>query len=224
MKKIAIVLMLAVFAPSLVLAWLAVRSVRDQQIVAAQQQTLLYQGAADAVAKDVRDFIGERQREFAQTVEALKRERTSRELSSQFDELLRAQWPAAEVGFSVTLDGNVLSPQLFGRPEARQFRLNNEQFLCSRAPVEVYWSSPKGTTAYGKVEDAQKLKAVENTNALTIKKTASAIIDKVEPEQAEFKQLVGDSFEGTVARFLQDKLKLSAIHSKGRSRDSCRTN
>ena len=38
MKKIALVFVLAVFAPSLVLAWLAVRSLRDQQLVLERQQ------------------------------------------------------------------------------------------------------------------------------------------------------------------------------------------
>ena len=34
MKKVALVFVLAVFVPSLVLAWLAVRSLRDQQLIA----------------------------------------------------------------------------------------------------------------------------------------------------------------------------------------------
>ena len=54
MKKAALVFVLAVLAPSLVLAWLAVRSVRDQQIVLERQQALLYQGVADAIAREAR--------------------------------------------------------------------------------------------------------------------------------------------------------------------------
>src|ERR1041384_432147 len=108
MKKVALVFMLAVFAPSLVLAWLAVRSARDQQIVVAQQQTLLYQGVADALAKDVRDFMGERQREFAQIVESLRRDHSSAELASHFDNTLVRRCPSSEVGFTVGAHDNVL--------------------------------------------------------------------------------------------------------------------
>ena len=41
MKKVALVFVMAVFVPSLVLAWLAVRSLRDQQFVLERQRSLL---------------------------------------------------------------------------------------------------------------------------------------------------------------------------------------
>ena len=53
MKKVALVFVLAVFVPSLVLAWLAVRSLRDQQFLLERQQSLLLQGVADALAAKV---------------------------------------------------------------------------------------------------------------------------------------------------------------------------
>src|SRR3954470_12428751 len=100
MKKVAFVFVLAVFAPSLVLAWLAVRSARDQQIVVAQQQTLLYQGVADALAQEVRDFMAGQQREFAQFVEHQRTAHSSAELAKQFDGLCVKGCPSTEVGFS----------------------------------------------------------------------------------------------------------------------------
>ncbi len=149
MKKVALVFVLAVFAPSLVLAWLAVRSARDQQIVVAQQQTLLYQGVADALAQDVRDYMGGQQREFAQFVERLRRDHSSTDTAKQFDALCVKGCPSAEVGFTVSA-GEILSPSLFDRPDARQFRLNNDRFLGSCETVEVYWSSPKDGGGLGK--------------------------------------------------------------------------
>ena len=53
MRKVALVFVLAVFVPSLVLAWLAVRSLRDQQFVLERQQSLLYQGVTDSLAKEI---------------------------------------------------------------------------------------------------------------------------------------------------------------------------
>ena len=41
MKKVALVFILAVLLPSLVLAWLAVRSLHDQQFLLERQQSLL---------------------------------------------------------------------------------------------------------------------------------------------------------------------------------------
>ena len=76
MKKVALVFLLGVFVPSLVLAWLAVRSLRDQQIVLERQQALLYQGVADGLAKEVVGFLQARQREFNQQVEGCLSEGT----------------------------------------------------------------------------------------------------------------------------------------------------
>ncbi len=219
MRKVALVFVLAVFAPSLVLAWLAVRSARDQQIVVAQQQTLLYQGVADALAKEVRDFMSERQREFAQIVEELRRDHSSAELSGRFDALCVVACPSAEVGFTVNADGTVLSPSLFDRPAARQFRLNNDRFLGSCESVEVYWNSPKGAVNLSKLDakatSGSSLGSSATKNAPPeIPKNSKFVLLKeksdpgstIAPDAAEFKELIGDAFEGTIARFLQNKL------------------
>ena len=224
MKKVALVFVLAVFAPSLVLAWLAVRSARDQQIIVTQQQTLLYQSVADALAKDVRDFVGEQQREFAQTVEGLRRTHSSGELASHFDTLCVQAFPAAEVGFAVNADGTVLSPSLFDRAEARQFRLNNDRFLGSCESVAVYWNSPKDSVAIGKSDSKAAsgvgLKYRLNKNDLSV--TTNVVLvkevpdSKLLPEETEFKELVGDNFEGIIARFLQNKLTVMLWYRNAR--------
>src|SRR5947199_7841358 len=99
MKKVALVFVLAVFVPSLVLAWLAVRSLRDQQFVLERQQSLLYQGAADAVATGVQNALSDNQREFTAKVASFVQGRPAQELEKNFDEVLRKDWPLAQVGF-----------------------------------------------------------------------------------------------------------------------------
>src|SRR5580765_6909671 len=105
MKKVALVFVLAVFVPSLVLAWLAVRSLRDQQFLLERQQSLLYQGVADAVATSVQTALTENQREFTVKVGSFVRSRDARALASTFDEVLRKDWPLAQVGFVVSMTG-----------------------------------------------------------------------------------------------------------------------
>ena len=230
MKKVALVFVLAVFVPSLVLAWLAVRSLRDQQFVLERQRSLLYQGVADSVAKEAANLLAEHQREFARQVEALLANNKPAYIAGSFDERLRREWLLADVGFTVSLDGQVYSPNLFDRPEARRFRLENDKFLCSRESVEVYWNSPKGsinlsqldekesgaaqwanTQAYSSSfaknsKDQKFLRNVEpQQGQQTVDKQAYS---KVAPSEAEFRQLIGDSTEGTLARFLQNKLNL----------------
>ena len=64
MRKVAIVFILAVIAPSLALAWLAVRSLRGQEIVLEHQQTLLYQSVADNLALQIVDQVSAVRRDF----------------------------------------------------------------------------------------------------------------------------------------------------------------
>src|SRR6266446_3939297 len=230
MRKVALVFVLAVFVPSLVLAWLAVRSLRDQQLVLERQRSLLYQGVADSVAKEAANLLAEHQREFARQVEALLADNKPIDIAASFAARLRKDWPLADVGFTVSLDGQVYSPNLFDRPEARNFRLENDKFLCSRESVEVYWNSPKGTinlsqldekesgaaqspnaqansSSYGKYSKDQKF--LRNVEPQQVQQAVEKQpYSKVAPSEAEFRQLIGDSTEGTLARFLQNKLNL----------------
>src|SRR2546421_4270445 len=140
MKKVALVFVLAVFVPSLVLAWLAVRSLRDQQFLLEKQQSLLYQGVADALAKQVADTLAEYQRTFVAETMALLRAQPGTELARTFDDLLRKDWPLAQVGFVVTLSGSILCPSPQARPDARIFCTDNSRFLANRESAEVYWN------------------------------------------------------------------------------------
>src|SRR5438093_778091 len=99
MKKVAMVFVLAVFVPSLVLAWLAVRSLRDQQLVLERQRSLLYQGVADSIAKEAANLLAEHQREFARQVEALLADNKPIDIAGSFDARLRKDWPLADVEF-----------------------------------------------------------------------------------------------------------------------------
>src|ERR1051326_9466993 len=142
MRKVALVFVLAVFVPSLVLAWLAVRSVRDQQFLLERQQSLLYQGIADGVAKDVQDALNEYQHTFANKTAALLQQSTPQQGISSFDELIGKAWPLAQVGFVVSPSCTILSPSPSSRTETRTFLAGNSRFLGSREAAEVY-SNPK---------------------------------------------------------------------------------
>src|SRR5262249_50014038 len=143
-RKVAILFAVSILAPSLVLGWLAIRSLGDEQIVFERQQTLLYQGACNSLVKDILEIVDERETEFARNVESLVAGDDPRHVAQEFDDRIRGCWPLAEVGFAVTLNGEVLSPALLGRPAARHFRLENDLFLSNKESVEVYCRTPKG--------------------------------------------------------------------------------
>ena len=227
MKRVAIVFVVAVLGPSLALAWLAMRSLRDQQFLIERQQLLLYQGVAESVAKDISGFIAERQREFRRQVEGMIASSRPLEVASEFDERLRQTWPLAEVGFAVSLEGSMLSPSLFGRPEARNFRLQNDRFLCNRESVQVYWNRPAVTNRLtkleGKKEAPRKGYRYRPQNALpnvTIVLPDSIVEmdpnSKGGPSESGFRELIGDATDGALARFLQNKVNLLIWHRASR--------
>jgi signal transduction histidine kinase len=230
MKKVALVFVIAVIVPSLVLAWLALRSLRDQQILVHHQQSASYQSLADGLARQLNGTLAERRREFNQQVDELIGQRPWYEVANQFDGALRQRWPLAEVGFVVSLEGEgkVLSPSLFAGPETRMFRLENDRFLCNKEAVEVSWNSPELAAkskagkepSRSKIEPAVEPPASSHTrpddiSGKSVFATKSGKVSCISPadvlakqDEAEFRHLVGDSSEGTMARFLQNKLKL----------------
>ena len=245
MKKVAVVFVLAVIAPSLVLAWLAVRSVRDQQYALERQRSLLYQGVADGLAKAASALLKDREHEFVAQVQSLLASTTPRQLAVGFDERLRTNWQVARVGCAVTLKGEILSPSPHGPPESRLFLADNAKFLGNRETVEVFWT-------YGKVDDkfannqtlpqndssktlgtateepqeqqlnsayAKKLgKAPQIRNVVPQQQAIAQTKDttdfagqqysKLSSAEAEFRQLIGEESEGTLARFLDNKLNV----------------
>jgi signal transduction histidine kinase len=138
MKRVALVFVIAVLLPSLVLAWLAVRSLRDQQFLLERQQSLLCQRMTDALAQNISDHLAQRQQEFGGQVEALVGGQDARSVGSQFDAQIRQHWPLAEVGFCVTRSGKILSPGATARDEAKIFYSDNNAFLGNRESAEVY--------------------------------------------------------------------------------------
>ena len=132
MKKVALVFVLAVLLPSLVLAWLAVRSLRDQQFLLERQQSLLCQRVTDTLAQNISDYLAQQQQAFGAQVEAFAAGKDARALAAQFDSELRRRWPLAEVGFCVTVSGKILSPSPNARAEARTFYFGQRRL--SRQP------------------------------------------------------------------------------------------
>jgi signal transduction histidine kinase len=278
MKKVALVFVVAVLVPSLVLAWLAVRSLRDQQFILERQQLLLCQGVTDTIARQIETFLADRQRDFALQIEQMLDDRPSGEVARGFDEQLRRVWPLAEVGFAVTKEGEMVSPTLNGRLEARTFLRDNSLFIGNQETANVYWynegvlndakqlaeqqtdSSPqsagslsswRGGTAnrpdseYNLNRSTEVARKKSSTQAPTVRSVMpeqqlmqqrlssapvkdkleaqmdqiaqlSANFSKIAPAEAEFQQLVGDATDGTIARFVNNKLNVLFWHRSTR--------
>lgn len=151
MKKVALIFVLAVLLPSLVLAWLAVRSLRDQQFLLERQQSLLCQRVTDALAQNIAGHLAQEQQEFGAQVESIVGDQNPRSVGAEFDSLIRQRWPLADVGFCVTLSGKILAPSPNARTDAQLFYLDNRAFLGNRETAEVYWN---GNAVKGAAQNA----------------------------------------------------------------------
>lgn len=211
MKKVALVFLLAVFVPSLGLAWLAVRSLRDQQLVLERQATLLAEQVADGIVRNLGGKLTDIRGSFTNLTERLLADSVTppaagrladfADSRSRFDESLRAAWPLAAVGFAVSFTGECYSPSMFSSAEARNFRLANEKFLCNRESLEVVWNGPKGRIPLRDLDQGvQKSQQVFAQNG-----AASAPAGTGEQS---FRDLIGSERDGAVARFVNDRLNL----------------
>jgi signal transduction histidine kinase len=212
LRKVAIIFVLAVIVPSGALAWLALRSLHDEQLILLARQTQLYQTVADSFARQTETLLSDKQREFANMIEAMLTVAPVSEVANTFDERVRKAWPAAEVGFAVTLQGNVMSPNMLGRTEGRRFRVDNDTWLCSKETIQVYVSTGKGSVNLKTLDEAVdidgktgfvKLAGLKDEKQRSLKEVP---ISKLAASESDFRQIVGDQSEGMVARFLQNKL------------------
>src|SRR5258708_7873 len=150
-----------------------------------------------------------------------------------FDDQLRAVWPEAQIGFVVSSAGDILSPSPFSRPEARSFCLENSKFLGNCESAEVYWNPKVAGNTYkgpsvspGEAPGSapqqavfpfqSKASQVRNVTPQQQSSLASSKESYADPQQysktaaaeAEFRQLIGDSTEGALARFVENRLSV----------------
>jgi signal transduction histidine kinase len=133
-RKFALIFVSAVLLPSIVLGWLAFDSLRNQEFVFERQQELLLQGASDTLAERVRKFLGEKLNEFGDQVDQM----VSPADVVVFNKRIRAKWPAAAVGFAVTLDGKLVAPSPKEDESTKRFLEANSRFLTNTESAEVY--------------------------------------------------------------------------------------
>jgi len=236
MKKVALVFVLAVLAPSFVLAWLAIRSLSDQEYLLQRQQSVLYQGISDNLAVAIQNTLASTEQLFTEHVAALLRSSTAQNLPAAFDAQLRQRWPLAQVGFVVNRGGNLACPSPAASPEASTFCSTYGTFLTCRESAEVYWNNGKqtlgndGNTSLNSPQQQQASQPVaqnyeaksKNSSVRNVKpqqpqftpaqsssaKEEDPVLSKFAASETEFCQLTSAATDGMLARFVDNKLSL----------------
>src|SRR5712692_8680686 len=139
MRRSTWIFVAAILLPSLVLAWLAVRSARDQQVILEHQQAIISQDITDALAKKIQERLEDSRGAFIDVVQRLLRKSASpHALAASFHRELPKTWDLAEVGFAVDLNGTIYSPEPNQGALAKVFRNENDRFLSNRENVPVF--------------------------------------------------------------------------------------
>ncbi|MCB1234489.1 MAG: hypothetical protein KDM91_05415, partial [Verrucomicrobiae bacterium] len=189
MKKLAAVFVIAVLGPALVLAWLATRSLRDQEIVVQSQQALLQQAATDALASDLNTYLDDVRVFFNRLVDQLVEEQGADALTREFDSLLPATWEQAAFACVVTDDGRMLSPAANpADPRAQRFLMENADFLTGKDTAQVYQAT-KPLSGWIQVEEVpadapgKKENALPRLSSVRLQ-TAEASVAETESDKA----------------------------------------
>lgn len=137
MKRIALVFVIAILLPASVLAVLAVRSVRDQELIADSQRAVAYQAACESRAAEINLFLNDVRVFYGRFVDEFVDSGRYRRGDS-FHEALRSGWSQAAVGAVVGEDRTLLSPDPSQGELARRFLENHGEFVTGRGVVEAY--------------------------------------------------------------------------------------
>jgi signal transduction histidine kinase len=145
LKKLALVFVLAIFAPALLLGVLALRTAGRQRLIMEQQEVELRQKETDELAEKVRVLLGDEQKSFLDAVDRLRAREGAQGLTEGFAEELPREWGRDCIGFAVDQNGVVVSPRASAASDAetRDFLRQNAAFLGNQAAAEVYEPSAK---------------------------------------------------------------------------------
>lgn len=174
MKRIVLVLLLAILLPAVLLAGLALRSLRDQELVVESQRTRLLQSGCDGLADRINRFLEDLRVFHEQLVEEIVTEEGDR-ATTEFDALVRERWTQAAAA-TVVRDGTTL---LTERPEpgsaADRFLTANGEFLTNRRVAEVFQAAPLGALVEAETAVAPKeFRKESETLSASVEKKASA--------------------------------------------------
>ncbi|MEM6279737.1 MAG: HAMP domain-containing sensor histidine kinase [Verrucomicrobiota bacterium] len=181
MKRIALVFILAILLPSLLLAVLAIRSVKDQSVVLNSQRALFYETSCESVVSEINLFMDEVRVFHGQLIDAMIG-RLQSGLVETFDESVTEAWSQAAVGAVVNEAGSIITPRPGDSEAADLFLTNHEDFLRNERTVEVYQAPPVLSRELVIVEEEV---AAEKQDSVSLKKGVPA----VEKEIAESSEL-----------------------------------
>lgn len=230
MKRYALIFLAAVFLPSLVLGWLALRTAGEQRVLLERQATDLHQAETDAIAARVAKAVSDKQQLFASAVRKLVAEHGASALAENYGKLLDTAWSGGGVPFALSPQGRIAFPsptQARNQTKEDRFLTSNAAFLNNESRVELYQVPPsvpekkssvsKSKTGlparesyWSRPEARSQTQISRNISPQKSEIAADSAqqLSRVAPEYSNFQGAVGASPEGSLARFVDDELQV----------------
>lgn len=161
-SKTGLIFALGVFLPSAILAWLALRTLGEQQIILERQTAALSQSETDLLASEVQTIIETTGTAFTARIESLLQNEQPWELARDFGSKLE-NLPAAATAFSLSPGGQLISPTT--QPGNQKFLRENASFLSNQIQTEVYQAHPQ--TSDPSIDSPGKKLAAERARPMT---------------------------------------------------------
>lgn len=155
MKRIALVFLLAILVPALILAGLALRSLRDQEWMVNTQRAELLETTCEELTTEINLYFDDLRIFYGGILGSLSASGAASAASwpNDFDNLLRERWSQVAVGAVVSDEGTILAPSLQSKqPRIEEFLLNNQAFFNNDRATEVY-QAPRFTARGISVEE-----------------------------------------------------------------------
>ena len=215
MKKLVLVFAIAVILPSLVLAAVALRSLRNEQFRLERERFLLYQDVCERLAHRAREFLTGQSQQFTWKTESMLLHEPPAVVAPDFNERLKTNFPTAALGFVVNLRGDILNPTPSGNAEVKRFFAQDASFLRGLETAEVYLPEGGNSVQTGSLSktgfplskklETRKIAPQHGSGQLH---TNSFPASKLMASEAGFRGLVEASGEGLLARFVDNKLRV----------------
>lgn len=137
MKKAAVYFVLTVLGPCGVLAWMTLRTMKEEEAAFERQRVEIAQQQTDAAAAHINAFMTGELRGLELQVEQLLREKSAEQAAADFDGLVRPHWDRAEVGFALQAPDVLVSPTGADDRSARFLR-ENAGFFDGRGGIMAF--------------------------------------------------------------------------------------
>jgi signal transduction histidine kinase len=226
-RRIALIFVVAVFVPSLLLGFLALRTAHEQRNILERQLFELYRKDVDLLAEKLQVAILDRQRQFADRVRVMLSKNGPPRRAVDFAKMME---PDDGVAFMVTPGGSVMP----ARPDSRKttgFLRENEAFLSNRATAEFFPTQQGETNSQQQIRmsaieaptipqsprqsAALQNNLISNNGFRTVQPQKSAAgpddnsqVSRVAPLVSDFETATSSGTDGVLARYTQNALEL----------------